>query len=60
MRSLFDIRQSLNVDSEVLFIEVLSAIWRIFFHPAKFDNFKNEKISDYITVLLHSRRICLV
>ena len=42
---------SLNVDREVLFIEVsLSATWRIFFHPAKLDNFKDEKISDYKTV----------
>ena len=40
-----------NVDREVLFIEVsLSAIRRIFFHPAKFDNFKDERISDYKTV----------
>ena len=23
---------------------------RLFFYPAKFDNFKDEKISDYITV----------
>ena len=23
----------------------LTAIWRIFFHPAKFDNFKGEKIN---------------
>jgi hypothetical protein len=27
-----------------------SAIPRIFFHPAKIDNFKDEKISDYKTV----------
>ena len=39
----------LNVDREVLFIE-LSAIGRIFFHPSKFDKFKDEKISDYKTV----------
>ena len=29
----------------------LSAIPRILFHPAKFDYFKDEKISDYKTVL---------
>ena len=41
----------INVDKEVLLIELsLSAIRRIFFHPAKFDNFKDEKISDYKTV----------
>ena len=28
----------------------LSVIQRIFFHPAKIDNFKDEKISDYKTV----------
>ena len=38
----------LNVDREVLFIEVSGGY--IFFHPAKFDNFKDEKISDYKTV----------
>ena len=27
-----------------------SAIWRLYFHPAKFDNFKDEKMSDYKTV----------
>ena len=27
-----------------------SAIWRLFFHPAKFDNFIDEKMSDYKTV----------
>ena len=43
-------RIQLNVDREVLFIEVLSTIRRIFFHPAKFDNFKDEKISDFKTV----------
>jgi hypothetical protein len=43
------IRGILNVDKEVLFIEVLCYL-RIFFHPAKFDNFKDEKISDYKTV----------
>ena len=29
---------------------LLSAIRKIFFHPARFDNFKDEKISDYKTV----------
>ena len=29
---------------------LLSAIWRLYFHPAKFDNFKNEKMSDYKTI----------
>ena len=29
---------------------LLTAIWRIYFHPAKFDNFKDEKMSDYKTV----------
>ena len=29
---------------------LLSAIWRLYFHPAKFDNFKDEKMSDYKTV----------
>ena len=38
--------RDLNVDREVLFIEVSL----LFFHPAKFDNFRDEKISDYKTV----------
>ena len=29
---------------------LLTAIWRVYFHPAKFDNFKDEKISGYKTV----------
>ena len=29
---------------------LLSAIWRLYFHPAKFDNFKDEKKSDKKTV----------
>ena len=48
----------LNVDREVLFIEVclLSAFRRIFFHPAKFGNFKDEKISDFKTVSVSQRK----
>ena len=42
----------LNVDREMLFIEVSlkSAIRGLYFHPVKFDNFKDENISDYKTV----------
>ena len=29
---------------------LLTTIWRLYFYPAKFDNFKDEKISDYKTV----------
>ena len=29
---------------------LLNAIWRLYFHPAKFDNLKDEKMSDYKTV----------
>ena len=29
---------------------LLSAIWRLYFHPAKFDNFKDGKMSDYKSV----------
>ena len=29
---------------------LLTAIWRLYFHPAKFDNFKVETMSDYKTV----------
>ena len=29
---------------------LLSAIWRLFFYPTKFDKFKDEKISDDQTV----------
>ena len=29
---------------------LLTAILRLYFHPAKFDSFKYEKISDYKTV----------
>ena len=38
----------LNVDREVLSLEVFlkSANRRLYFHPTKFDNFKDEKISD--------------
>ena len=40
-----------NQNREVILYEVsLSAIWRLYFHPAKFDNFKDEKMSDYKTV----------
>ena len=28
---------------------LLTTIWRLYFHPAKFDNFKDEKMSDYKT-----------
>ena len=27
-----------------------TAIWRLYFHPAKFDNFKDDKMSDYTIV----------
>ena len=37
----------INENREVL---VSTSIWRIYFHPAKFDNFKDEKMSDYKTV----------
>ena len=30
---------------------------KIFFHPAKFDNFKDEKISDFKTVSVSQRKI---
>ena len=30
----------------------------IFFHPAKFDNFKDEKISDFKTVSVSQRKKC--
>ena len=29
---------------------LVSAIWRLYFHAAKFENFKDEKMSDYKTV----------
>ena len=29
---------------------------KIFFHPAKFDNFKDEKISDFKTVLVSQNK----
>ena len=29
---------------------LLTATWRLYFHPAKFDNFKDENMSDYKTV----------
>ena len=56
--------QTLNVDREVLFVAIancnfLCAIRRIFFHPAKFDNFKDEKISDYKTVSVAQSKILL-
>ncbi len=35
---------------------LLSAIPRIFFQPAKFDNFKDEKISDCKTVSVLKRK----
>ena len=31
---------------------------KIFFHPAKFDNFKDEKISDFKTVSVSQRKTC--
>ena len=33
-------------------------IFKIFFHPAKFDNFKDEKISDSKTVSVSQRKTC--
>ena len=35
---------------------LLTAIWRVYFHPAKFDNFKDDKISDFKTVLASQRK----
>ena len=33
--------------------------FKLFFHPAKFDKFKDEKISDYKTVSAeHSKKTC--
>ena len=32
--------------------------FKIFFHPAKFDNFKDEKISDFKTVSVSQRKTC--
>jgi hypothetical protein len=29
---------------------LLNAVWRLYFHPAKFENFKDEKMSDYKNV----------
>ena len=33
-----------------------SAIWRLYFHPAKFDNFKDEKMPEYKTVSVAQRK----
>ena len=41
---------TVNVNREVVLYEVLSATWRLYFHPAKFDNFKDKKMSKYKTV----------
>ena len=51
---------ALNVAVEVLFIEISlkSAIWRLYFHPAKFDNFKDEKVSGYKLSYLHKAKTC--
>jgi hypothetical protein len=40
---------SSNENREVL-VYLLTAIWRLYFYPAKFDNFKDEKMPDYKTV----------
>jgi hypothetical protein len=32
--------------------------FKIFFHPAKFDNFKDEKISDFKTVSVSQKKTC--
>ena len=46
-----------KVNREVLFIEVsLKCYPEDIFHPAKFDNFKDEKISDYRTVSVPQRK----
>ena len=37
-----------NDNREVVLYKV--SIWRLYFHSAKFDNFKDEKITDYKTV----------
>ena len=31
--------------------------FKIFFHPAKFDNFKDEKISDFKTVSVSKKKL---
>ena len=36
---------------------LLIAIWRLYFCPAKFDNFKDETISDYKTVSVPQSQI---
>ena len=48
---------ALNVAVEVLFIEIsLRCYPEDIFHPANFDNFKYEKISDYKTVSVAQSR----
>ena len=41
--------QQMKTDKWFFMRYLLSAIWRFYFHPAKFDNFKDEKMSDYKT-----------
>ena len=44
--------RNINVDKEVLLIEISLLVLSggYFFHPSKFDNFRDEKNSDYKTV----------
>ena len=37
---------------------LLSVIWRLHFHPAKFYSFKDEKMSDYKTVSVAPSKNC--
>ena len=36
---------------------LLTTIWRLYFYPAKFDNFKDEKNSDYKTVSVSKQKL---
>ena len=51
-RNLEDFRDMSQMKTEkCLFMRyLLTAILRLYFHPAKFDNFKDEKMSDYKSV----------
>ena len=48
-----------NITIHMCLLRPKSAIRRISFHPAKFDNFKDEKMSDYKTVsVAQSKKNC--
>ena len=50
------IRDGVQRSAQVCYCTCILREFKIFFQPAKFDNFKNEKISDFKTVSVSQRK----